>query len=261
MTQKNKQIDNHAGLSQQRVTTGRLTLDKMGYSMPVDAPAYPAPPYHYRNAQAISITFETDLEAALDALPSPLEMTEPATANLSFFWYPFSTFGPYHEVHLRLYAQYEGKSLTYIHKAFVDTDPPLLAGREILGFGKKIATIGFRRERDMICATLERPSGVRLATAIMRPEQPIGDPPSSGPETALRIIPSDEPTRPALAELLVTDGEYKTKEAWEGPGSISFPDHSALDPVNLFPVRRVLKAIYMEYDIKLPAGHVIARLC
>jgi acetoacetate decarboxylase len=64
---------------------GRLTLDKMGYSMPVDAPAYQAPPYHYRNAQAISIKFETDVEAALEALPAPLELVEPATANLSFY--------------------------------------------------------------------------------------------------------------------------------------------------------------------------------
>ena len=47
---------------------GRLTLDKMGYSMPVDAPAYQAPPYHYRNAQAISIKFETDRDAALKAV-------------------------------------------------------------------------------------------------------------------------------------------------------------------------------------------------
>jgi acetoacetate decarboxylase len=67
---------------------GRLTLDKMGYSMPVDAPAYQAPPFHYRNAQAISIKFETDLDAALDALSAPLELIEPATANLSFYWYP-----------------------------------------------------------------------------------------------------------------------------------------------------------------------------
>ena len=107
---------------------GRLTLDKMGYSMPVDAPAYQAPPFHYRNAQAISIKFETDLDAALDALPAPLELIEPATANLSFYWYPFTTFGPYHEAILRLYAQYEGKRLTYIHQIFVDTEPPMLAG-------------------------------------------------------------------------------------------------------------------------------------
>ena len=53
---------------------GRLTLDRLGYSMPPDAPAFQAPPYHYRNAQAISIKFETDPESALDVLPVPLEL-------------------------------------------------------------------------------------------------------------------------------------------------------------------------------------------
>lgn len=241
---------------------GRLTLDKMGYSMPVDAPAYQAPPYHYRNAQAISIKFETDLEAALDALPAPLELIEPATANLSFYWYPFTTFGPYHEVILRLYARHEAKPLTYIHQIFVDTEPPMLAGREIWGFPKKMASIGFHRERDMIFGTLERPSGVRLATMIVRPEQPITNLPSSGPTTGLRIIPSAEvgAARPACAELIAADTEHSIKEAWEGTGSVSFPDHSALDPVDRFPVKRILKATYMEYDIKLPAGRLIARL-
>jgi len=43
-------------------------------------------------------------------------------------------------------------------------------------------------------------------------------------------------------------------------GSVSFPDRSALDPVDRFPVQRVIKATYMDYDIKLPAGRVIARL-
>jgi acetoacetate decarboxylase len=66
--------------------------------------------------------------------------------------------------------------------------------------------------------------------------------------------------RPALAELVAADTELHIREAWEGTGSVSFPDHSALDPVDRFPVRRVIKATYMEYDIKLPVGRVIARL-
>src|SRR5271155_1273703 len=179
---------------------GRLTLDKMGYSMPVDAPAYQAPPFHYRNARVISIKFETDLDAALDALPAPLELIEPATANLSFYWYPFTTFGPYHEAILRLYARHEGKPLTYIAQIFVDTEPPMLAGREVWGYPKKLAKIGFKRDKDMVVGWLERPQGVRLATAIMRPEQPAGPLASNGPITGLRIIPSAEPTdkRPAL---------------------------------------------------------------
>ena len=241
---------------------GRLTLDRLGYSMPSDAPAFQAPPYHYRNAQAISIKFETDPESALDVLPAPLELIEPAAANLSFYWYPFTTFGPYHEAILRLYARHEGKPLTYIAQIFVDTEPPMLAGREVWGYPKKLAKIGFERDKDMVVGWLERPQGVRLATAIMRPEQPAGPFGSNGPTTGLRIIPSAEPTdkRPALAELISADTEHTIREAWVGPGSISFPDHSVLDPVDRFPIKRILKAVYMEYDIMLPAGRVIARL-
>ena len=241
---------------------GRLTLDRLGYSMPSDAPAFQAPPYHYRNAQAISIKFETDPESALDVLPAPLELIEPAAANLSFYWYPFTTFGPYHEAILRLYARHEGKPLTYIAQIFVDTEPPMLAGREVWGYPKKLAKIGFERDKDMVVGWLERPQGVRLATAIMRPEQPAGALSSNGPTTGLRIVPSAEPTdkRPALAELIAADTEHTIREAWAGPGSISFPDHSVLDPVDRFPVKRILKAVYMEYDIMLPAGRVIARL-
>jgi acetoacetate decarboxylase len=235
---------------------GRLSREKLSHAMP----GYAAPPYHYRGAQAISVKFETDVEAALEALPAPLELVEPATANLSFYWYPFTTFGPYHETILRLYARHDGRPLTYVVEIFVDTDPPMLAGREIWGFPKKLAKIGFAREADMIVGTLERPAGIRLATMIVRPEQPIAAPPSSGPTTGLRIIPSAEAGRPPQAELIAADTEHKIHEAWEGTGSISFPDHSALDPVNRFPERKVLKATYMEYDILLPAGRVLATM-
>jgi acetoacetate decarboxylase len=241
---------------------GRLTLDKLGYSMPADAPAFQAPPYHYRNAQACSVKFETDPEAALEALPEPLELIEPACANLSIYWYPFTTFGPYHEAILRLYARHEGKPLTFVQQIFVDTEPPMLAGREVWGFPKKLAKIGFQRDRDMIVGTIERPADVRLATVVMRPEQPVAQLGSNGPTTGLRIIPSADPSnpRPALAELIAADSQHEMRQAWEGPASISFPDASIFDPVNRFPVRRIVKAVYMEYDILLPAGRVIARL-
>src|SRR5262249_10902937 len=116
--------------------------------------------------------------------------------------------------------------------------------------------------KDMVVGSLERPVGVRLATAVMRPEQPAGPFGSNGPTTGLRIIPSTDPktNRPALAELVAADTEHTVKEAWEGAGSISFPDQSALDPVDRFPVKRILKATYMEYDILLPGGRVIDRL-
>lgn len=239
---------------------GRMTREKLGYSMPADAPAYQAPPYHYRNAQSVSVRFETEPDAALEVLPAPLTLIEPATAILSFYWYPFTTFGPYHEVILRLSAEHEGERLTYVQQIFVDTEPPMLAGREIWGFPKKLATIGFGRERDMVFATLERPSGIRLASVVMRPEQPLLNLPPSGPTVGMRIIPPVSGGSPVSAEIIAADTQHTIREAWQGPGSISFLEHSALDPVDRFPVKRVLKATYMEYDILLPEGRIMAKL-
>ena len=38
---------------------GRLNLQKCGYSMPVDAPAFQKPPFYYRDTHSISVAFET----------------------------------------------------------------------------------------------------------------------------------------------------------------------------------------------------------
>ena len=43
-----------------KTLTGRLTKDRFGASMPVDAPYYQAPPFYYRDAQSLSVSYETD---------------------------------------------------------------------------------------------------------------------------------------------------------------------------------------------------------
>src|SRR6202030_1721479 len=143
--------------------------------------------------------------------------------------------------------RHEGKLLTYVAQIFVDTEPPMLAGREVWGYPKKLARIGFDRDKDMVVGWLERPQGVRLATAIMRPEQPAGPLASNGPTTGLRIIPSARPreNRTALGELVAADTQHTIREAGGGPGAISFPDYSALDPVNRVPINAIIKSVYM----------------
>ncbi len=95
---------------------GRLTLQTISHTMPADAPAYQAPPYYYKNVQAIGASFETDPDAAAAALPAPLSLREPATAALAFFDYPWSTFGPYKEAILSLSAEHNGKPMVYIQQ-------------------------------------------------------------------------------------------------------------------------------------------------
>jgi acetoacetate decarboxylase len=241
---------------------GQLNLKNAQYSMPADAAAYQSPPFYYRNTRSISVAFETDAEAALQALPAPLGLHEPATAVLSFYEYPWTTFGPYNEAILSLLVEHKGRVMSYIMHIAVTTEPPMLAGREIWGFPKKLAHIDFKSEKDMVYGTLERPAGVRLASAIVRPERPATNGHSSAPPAvSFRLIPSaEENGRPVCAEIIETHTEVKVHEAWTGTGSIAFAECSRLDPWNRLPVKRVLQASYMLSEMTLGFGKVIDRL-
>ncbi len=241
---------------------GRLTLSNAGYSMPADAAAYQRPPFYYRGTRSIAVAFETEAEAALDLLPAELAISEPATAVLSFYEYPWTTFGPYNEAILSLLVDHKGRPMTYIAHIAVTTEPPMLAGREIWGFPKKLAQIEFKRERDMIYGMLERPAGIRLASAIVRPERPADNGHSAPrPPVSLRLIPSaEENGHPACAELIETFTDVKVIEAWTGTGSVAFAESSRLDPWNRLPVKRVVQASYMVSDMTLGFGKVIGHL-
>jgi acetoacetate decarboxylase len=241
---------------------GRLNLRNAQYSMPADAAAYQSPPFYYRGTRSISVAFETDAETALEALPAPLALSDPATAVLSFYEYPWTTFGPYNETILSLLVEHRGRRMSYIMHIAVTTEPPMLAGREIWGFPKKLAHIDFKSEKDMIYGTLDRPAGVRLASAIVRPERPAANGPSSAPPpVSFRLIPSaEENGRPVCADIIETMAEVKVHEAWTGTGSIAFAESSSLDPWNRLPVKRVIQASYVLSDMTLGFGKVIDRL-
>ncbi len=241
---------------------GQLNLKNAQYSMPADAAAYQSPPFYYRNTRSISVAFETDAEAALQALPAALALHEPATAVLSFYEYSWTTFGPYNEAILSLLVEHKGRPMTYIMHIAVTTEPPMLAGREIWGFPKKLAHIEFKSEKDMVYGTLERPAGVRLASAIVRAERPATNGHSSAPPAvSFRLIPSaEENGRPVCAEIIETHTEVKVHEAWTGTGSIAFAECSRLDPWNRMPVKRVIQASYLLSEMTLGFGKVIDRL-
>jgi acetoacetate decarboxylase len=138
----------------------------------------------------------------------------------------------------------------------------MLAGREIWGFPKKLAQIEFKSEKDMVYGTLERPAGVRLASAIVRPERPATNGHSSAPPAvSFRLIPSaEENGRPVCADIIETHTEVKVHEAWTGTGSIAFAECSRLDPWNRLPVVRVIHASYVLSEMTLGFGKVIDRL-
>jgi len=240
---------------------GRLTREKYGYSMPVDAPLFCKPPIYYKNAEAIAFAYETDEDSAADILPEGLELTSPPTASVLFLRYPFSTLGVYDEVILGLSCTWQGSPRFYIAHIVVNSDVPLAAGREIWGYPKKFAEITFQKERDLILGAMERPKDNRICTGVIRPEAPLelveGEP---VPSLSLRVIPgAEEGAAPSVMELIEVPPQSTTIEAWQGSGSLQFDSTSDLDPWHKIEVRQMLTAIYRRYDFVLNYGRVIKR--
>jgi acetoacetate decarboxylase len=241
---------------------GTLTPERFGYSTPIDAPLYPRPPWHYRDAQFVVVTYETDPDAAARALPADLALTSPAVAQVTVAHYPSTPVGPYTEAIQQIQCEWAGQRRSYISKILLDNDGAIAAGREIFGFPKKFAFVELRREGDALTGTLERPRGHRLLTVTITLAERLELPsqPQAGAVVSLRLIPNiEENKRPSVMELTEVTISSNIKEAWAGQGSLEFGPPSEADPWSALPVRKLLTAHYTAFDFELPLGRVLKR--
>ncbi|MCP4754868.1 MAG: acetoacetate decarboxylase family protein [Proteobacteria bacterium] len=239
---------------------GKLTKDKMASTMPADAPAYQEMPFHFRKARMLRFDYETDAEAAAELIPEQLSLTDPPMASLYLNDYPWSTLGPYREAVLAVSVMYGEKNYQYLSHLILNANAPILVGREIYGFPKKMGRIEFVQEDDLMAAYVERPKGIRICSGVLRPEQPVGPVPDGiALETCgLRIVPSPEKGRKhSLVELIQTDMVLSSAEVWTGPGNCHFPGESLLDPWHRLPVRNMIAATYSVCDFILPEGKIL----
>ncbi len=238
--------------------TGKLNKANMGYDMPGDAPLYARPPIHYRFAEAITISYETDPDEAAKLLPEGLILPEPATAALIFVKYPFSTLGQYEETILCIPCLFNGELKIYIPHIVVNNDIPQAAGREIWGYPKKIADVTISKEFDMVVGKMERPKGNLICSAGMRPETPVEEAESGIGVLSLRVIPSPEKDAPpSLMELIEVPQNVTVVESFSGPGWVRFHADSTLDPWHKLRVKQVLGANYRVSHMELGFGRIV----
>jgi acetoacetate decarboxylase len=233
---------------------GTITQKLPGFSMPVDAPMFPAPPYHYYDASMLIFNYVTDAASAARLLPAALELADPPTAALVFASYPRSSLGPYNEVILLLNASFQGRAVKYATHLYVTTDIAMAAGREMGGFPKKIGRIEFRSDVAYV-ASLERPEGLRICSGTLRPEKPVpAQFPISNHYFTLRVIPSPQKDKPpTLAELVETRWDTLSGEMWSGPGSCLLTGASALDPLHTVPVRQLQSCLFLKGNLEVGA--------
>ena len=247
------------------MATGRFDKVGFGFSTPVDSPLFQEPPFYYRNVKRITVLYETEEEAALGLLPEGLELPLPPTVAVTFFDAPFTTLGAYRSAYVRLSCLWQGHPKAYVCYQVVTGDAAMTAGREIWGFPKKLGDVEFRMQEQLLVASIERPKGLRICTATVRPEALLDDdaiasfdPAMQAPAVCLKVMPSPvEGEGPSLAQLVEAGGSTVVEEAWQGTGSVRFDAPSPIDPWHRLEVKRLVSAYYIKYDSVLTYGSVL----
>ena len=242
--------------------------------MPIAAPLYPPPPYEFRAARQTWVVYEADPAGIAPMLPEGVRIDgDPAVCAAWACHYPASSFGPYLEAYVVVRVEVGEERFWYQPVIVTDAEAPMAAGREVWGYGKKLAHITWSGRdaggpgTEQLVMTVERPAGVRLMTLSMLPERLIDGPELMGlasaeplPTLSHRVIPG------LVDELIAVDvrprshrGADGRLELWRGRGAVELGSGSAADPWHVFRPTRVLDAFSACTDFVLPQGRVVPR--
>ena len=243
---------------------GRLQPSQWGSIMPAHQPLAHRPPYYYRNTEMVMVQFETDRDAALDLLPSDLELLEPATAFMVMEQNHWTTIGGYGEVYLGIMCLWNGEPHAYVPGVYVTGENSQILGREIWGFGKRRCSNFEIRQNDNseVEAIMDINPDDRALRAVMKPQDNATEEALAPiPLICLKVIPDVEGgTAPALAQL--TSVVFKAEpfvgpdgkiEAFSGPGAIEIAKGCDVD----VPVKEIQACIYARFTADLPYGKVL----
>jgi acetoacetate decarboxylase len=227
-------------------------------------PSYPRGPWRYKDMHQLIVTYESTPEAVRGVVPRPLE---PAEGNrVTIEWRRMSEvsgFGPYTEVGHSVACTYEGKPVIYVFQAFLDSESPTIAGREILGFPKRHGEPELKTVREVLMGTLNY-GGVQVALATM-PYRAVDlsdrlaeiERELQTTQLVLKLLPDVDNHTPKVAQLVkVHLYDVLLKGAWAGPAELFMVPHVGC-PVAALPVVRVLEGRQHLWDMTLNDGEVV----
>ena len=227
---------------------------------PLGAPAYPKPPYRFRNREYLNITYRTDRQALEAVVPEPLEIGEPLVRFEVIRMPDVTGLGSYTESGQVIRVLYDGEPADYVHVMYVDNLPAIASGRERSAFPKKLGSPRLYVDSDTLVGTLDYGS-LRVATATMGYKHWALDPDDAvaeigAPTYMLKFLPGYT-GRARICELVfaqITD--ITVLEAWGGPGRLELFAH-ALAPMADLPVLEVVSASHVITDLTLSRAKVV----
>jgi acetoacetate decarboxylase len=247
--------------------------DLKGFSMPLTAPFYGAPPLQYTDSKFVSVVFKTSPEALRKLVPQPLvpnpdNILLVYTSSLNVLGYKSGNFsfpgGNYFEVVMGIPVKFKETSGNYCVVMYLDYPvntggrSGVALGREIFGYPKKEALITFDEKDGKVYSTVSRfgTTLIKLSFERTLKVEPVPPRPRT-PTFNLKYIPSvkkDAP--PEVMQLTSNVSEFNRKEMWRGKGSLEFGSLSA-DPLGDIPVLQIIAAQYEVAEGSLPFGEVV----
>ena len=78
--------------------------------------------------------YEPDKESAAELIPEQFSVPDSPIAVVTFAEYPWSTVSPYREAILALGVSYKGESIQYMIQLILNSNMPIIGGREVYGY-------------------------------------------------------------------------------------------------------------------------------
>lgn len=235
---------------------------QQAFAMPLTSPSYPPIEFKFTNREFLVITYETDLEALRAVVPEPLEVYDPIV-KFEFIRMPDSAgFGDYTEAGQVIPVKFNGVKGSYVHSMYLNVLAPIVAGREIWGFPKKLAKPKLSVEGDTLVGALHY-NNAPLAFGTMGYKykeldiEQLKISMEQEPNYLLKILPDVDGKTARVCELV----EYHIKNltikgAWSGPAALQLFEH-ALAPVAQLPVKRIISGTHILSDLTLGFGKVV----
>ena len=284
---------------------GQLKKSQLPYAMGNLFPRWEAgTPAWWRNIDLILMTYLTPAAAAAALLPSEFSLPhlhahgpvaklglaieklrvgdELAAVMLTVAKYRAGgSLGPYNEVFQGIPCLYKSQRCAYCPSIYVDSDEALTAGRELLGYPKKMAAITLNSSGAQFTGIMER-RGVRVVSISFKQENKLFSVPLPANEKVVLSAPFDqmlalpEPTgKPEVMAFpmistrfiagaiapqhLQTHWSLDNGTVFAGEGSIEYAPSDA-DPLAKLPVVHVLGSVLFKGDMAYRGGEMLTEM-
>jgi len=235
---------------------GKLTKEMMGPNLPVDMPAVSPATSFFKKVRMLRFDYITDPEIAARVIPSQLSIADDASAAFIVLDYGLTLVGPYKEAVLSVNVLYQDTPFAYYVQLMLNNALGTMAGRDI-GYPKKVGFVDITQHEDTIAGYVERPKGERLATGILRIDQPIEPFPEEIPVSTVMVRPVAYPDKSVQMDLIRMDTVWKSTMMYAATGSCSFTGISVVDPWHTIPVKEMVRTGYFEGELYFSGGETL----